>query len=296
MASVFFLNGRANSEGCTTKGEFTFSKNKGLAESLHYQRVYGGSYADLAKALINLDVIVKNAKLVEQHYDNYKGTKRQNDDLQSISILISGFKDGENIIPVKLDVKTYKKIDGRLYMTVALTNIKEANVLGESIVANQSNKSSNLLSASEINIAELVKRINPVEKDFLKYFPDEMLNEEQVKAKITAIDKNKEKIANIKPKSEESADTFVEVDSEVLKNVYNKYNDPSRWEAERVGDANKKPMSMTNIIAKVRHDFGLNITNGYVRAKNVNGFFDPKNLNGRANSEGCTTVKRKRRR
>ena len=164
-------------------------------------------------------------------------------------------------------------------MTVALTNIKEANVLGESIVANQNNKSSNLLSASEINIAELVKRINPVEKDFLKYFPDEMLNEEQVKAKITAIDKNKEKIANIKPKSEESADTFVEVDSEVLKNVYNKYNDPSRWEAERVGDANKKPMSMTNIIAKVRHDFGLNITNGYVRAKNVNGFFDPKNKN-----------------
>ena len=68
-------------------------------------------------------------------------------------------------------------------------------------------------------------------------------------------------------------------DPETVRRAYNKINNPSRWEAERVGDANKKPMSMTNIIAKVRHDFGLNITNGYVRAKNVNGFFDPKNKN-----------------
>ena len=62
---------------------------------------------------------------------------------------------------------------------------------------------------------------------------------------------------------------FVHTEPEALKNAYHKYNDPSRWEAEGVGDPNKRPMSMTNIIANVRHDLGLNIIHGYVRAKNA---------------------------
>ncbi len=43
----------------------------------------------------------------------------------------------------------------------------------------------------------------------------------------------------------------LKLDPETVRKAYNKINDPSRWEAERVGDADKKPMSMTNIIKNI---------------------------------------------
>lgn len=52
---------------------------------------------------------------------------------------------------------------------------------------------------------------------------------------------------------------------------------PERWEADRVGDADKKPMRLSEIIEKIRHDFGLNITSGHVRGAGVRGQYDQRN-------------------
>ena len=52
---------------------------------------------------------------------------------------------------------------------------------------------------------------------------------------------------------------------------------PERWTADRVGDTDKTPMSLSDIIAKIRHDFGINITTGHVRGTGVRGQYHLNN-------------------
>jgi predicted RNA methylase len=40
---------------------------------------------------------------------------------------------------------------------------------------------------------------------------------------------------------------------------------PEKWTAKRVGSTNKTPMSLSEIISKIEHDVGINITNGHIR-------------------------------
>lgn len=48
----------------------------------------------------------------------------------------------------------------------------------------------------------------------------------------------------------------------------------SQWEAKRVGDSNKAPMSLTDIIGKTRHDLGLSITTGNIRGNRSRGQYN----------------------
>ena len=50
---------------------------------------------------------------------------------------------------------------------------------------------------------------------------------------------------------------------------------PEQWTAERVGSTDKKPMSLSEIIEKIRHDFGLNVTTGHIRVAGVQGQYNP---------------------
>ena len=47
-----------------------------------------------------------------------------------------------------------------------------------------------------------------------------------------------------------------------------------QWKANRVGDANKKPKSLSEIVEKIRHDFGINITTGHIRGSGKLGQYD----------------------
>ena len=57
---------------------------------------------------------------------------------------------------------------------------------------------------------------------------------------------------------------------------------PERWTAARVGDDSKAPMRVSEIVEKIRHDFGLNITTGHVRGAGVRGQYDRGNNGIRA--------------
>lgn len=50
---------------------------------------------------------------------------------------------------------------------------------------------------------------------------------------------------------------------------------PEQWTAQRVGSKDKKPMGLSEIIEKIRHDFGLNITTGHIRGAGVLGQYRP---------------------
>lgn len=49
-----------------------------------------------------------------------------------------------------------------------------------------------------------------------------------------------------------------------------------KWSAQRVGDSEKAPMPVSDIVEKIRHDFGINITTGHVRGAGVAGQYDRK--------------------
>ena len=176
----------------TTKAveiEFDFTMG-GLRKSTHSQLAYGGNYSDFAKVVVNLQKLLDSSLLIETHTDKGKGTPRENNRLKQVYVLLSALKDGENIIPVQFEIKQYIDDNNRLYLAVALTKI-EIGVMGNTAFENQTR--TNLIPISSISIPELFSKINPKDKKFLKYVPDEFLNEEQKVAKQEALDEDAKK-------------------------------------------------------------------------------------------------------
>ena len=206
--------------------EFTFSKNNGLKESIKKQLLYGGTYADFAKALVNLDGILENAVLIEQHKDKYAGTVRENPYLNSVSVLVGVFRDGDSLIPTQIEIKDTSNAGGILYMTVTMTKIEagvmagasaqrrtppyvvpaseiETSVLGSTM--NQNGTSRSLIPISSYNLAEIFANVNPADGHFLKYVPDGFLNDAQKAAKQRAIREDANRIQSYRQKN--SVDT-----------------------------------------------------------------------------------------
>lgn len=206
--------------------DFTFSKNKGLRESMSKQLRYGGTYADFAKALVNLDGILENAVLIEQHKDRYAGTTRANNQLKSVSVLVGVFRDGDSLIPTQIEIKDTSNAGGILYMTVTMTKIEagvmagasaqrrtppyvvpaseiETGVLGSGAQKNWRGRS--LIPISSYNLAEIFANVNPADGHFLKYVPDGFLNDAQKAAKQSAIREDANRIQSYRQKN--SVDT-----------------------------------------------------------------------------------------
>lgn len=206
--------------------EFTFSKNKGLRESMSKQLRYGGTYADFAKALVNLDGILENAVLIEQHKDKYAGTTRANNQLKSVSVLVGVFRDGDSLIPTQIEIKDTSNAGGILYMTVTMTKIEagvmagasaqrrtppyvvpaseiETGVLGSGAQKNWRGRS--LIPISSYNLAEIFANVNPADGHFLKYVPDGFLNDAQKAAKQSAIREDANRVQSYRQKN--SVDT-----------------------------------------------------------------------------------------
>ena len=71
-----------------------------------------------------------------------------------------------------------------LYVAIALNKIKMTEVSKQGITQRGVAQNSRSVNTS---IADLAKKINSCDKSFLKYFPDQMLNEVQLLSKQIAI-------------------------------------------------------------------------------------------------------------
>ena len=175
--------------------EFT---GKGIRKSLHSQvEDYGGDFGDFAKVILNLQKLLDNSVLIEIHGDKGKGTPREVKQLLRTYVLIGVMKDGDFLKSVQFEVKQYVDDNNRLYLAVALTKIKEStiiktetSVMGNSIL-DKNQVSTNLLPVSNVSIADLFAKINPLDMNFLKYIPDQFLNAKQIEAKNVALEKEK---------------------------------------------------------------------------------------------------------
>ena len=86
---------------------------------------------------------------------------------------------------------------GGLYMTVAMTKIKESDVV-KKLQAGESAAATSLLSDSNISIQDIFRSVKAGDGRFLKYAPDAFLNDEQKAAKRRAIQRQTEEYASCK--------------------------------------------------------------------------------------------------
>lgn len=159
--------------------DFGFSK-KNLDVSLHHQSEYGGNYAYYVEMLTCLDKLVENAELIEVH-ENYKDDEQ----LKRTFVLISALNSKDGIYPVQFEVKEFYSSTKKLYLTAVLTKIKEPAVVTESHT-DYSEASTPLVADSIISLSQLFANVNPSDKRFLKYVPDNFLSTEQIEAKREA--------------------------------------------------------------------------------------------------------------
>lgn len=100
-------------------------------------------------------------------------------------MLISAFSDKSNVAPVQLEVKNFENQPNGLYLTAVLTKIKEPAVITESLLGSKTD-STPLVADSAISLSQLFANVNPSDKRFLKYVPDNFLSTEQIEAKHEA--------------------------------------------------------------------------------------------------------------
>lgn len=170
---------------CELDFSFQFSKNN-LRKSLNHQSEYGGSYQDYVKAMSCFNELVENAVPIETHEDKKKGTIREDSTLKQVYVLVSAIQDGENVIPIELEVKTFKTRSAQLYMTVALTKI-DSGVLEGGLTTSAEHPP--LFPESTYTLQSVFENVNPKDNRFLKYIPDQFLNEAQRQAKQEALNK-----------------------------------------------------------------------------------------------------------
>lgn len=100
-------------------------------------------------------------------------------------MLISAFSDNSNVVPVQLEVKNFENQPNGLYLNVVLSKIKKSAVVTESHT-DYSEASTPLVADFGISLSQLFANVNPTDKRFLKYVPDNFLSAEQIEAKRKA--------------------------------------------------------------------------------------------------------------
>lgn len=168
---------------------FEFSKNN-FRESYHKQKI---NYEQFAKMFSVFDKVIENAVGIEAHNRNKAGYKFDST-LNNVYVLISAFEDGNLIVPVKLEVKDFNDKQNTLYVAISLEAIKKAEVSKQGTTENGVAQNSR---SATISIPDLFAKINPKDKNFLKYIPDEFLNNEQIKAKKEALEAEAKKYGRV---------------------------------------------------------------------------------------------------
>ena len=163
--------------------DFEFNTST-LRKSINSQMYdYGGTLADLAKVIMNMQEILDGSVLLEIHKDKAKGNKANSRLLQTY-VLLGVYKDENDITPVQFEIKQYINNDNRLYLAVAMTKI-ETGVMDDTALTNE--ERTRLLPVSEYSVPQIISKINIKDKNFFKYIPDEFLNDSQKEAKNTAL-------------------------------------------------------------------------------------------------------------
>ena len=177
---------------------FHFSNNN-FEESYSKQKK---NFTDFAKMFSVFDDIVSCAVGIEVHNRNKEGYK-PDPTLNVAFVLIGAYKEGKYIVPVKLEIKEFNDKDNALYVAIALEKIKATEVSGQGNTNNGVTQNSR--SVANISLAQLFRKINPNDKQFIKYIPNRFLNKSQLEAKAVAIEEDSKKYADKKTSTQNNS-------------------------------------------------------------------------------------------
>lgn len=174
------------------KLEFIFS-NENLKESLNKQGRY---YYSFMKMLSCFDDVIDSAIGIETHNRNNIGYK-PDASLQNVYVLVSAFRDGDNITPVKLEIKEFSNKPNTLYVAIALDSIS-AKHLGikkgeiDTAVATD-NGSLDTAPSPSVRLSDLFANVNPKDTSFLKYVPTQFFEESDLETTVLKSSRNPQK-------------------------------------------------------------------------------------------------------
>ncbi len=109
-------------------------------------------------------------------------------------MLLSAFGEGDYIHPVKFEIKQKSDAENALYAVVSMTKMEKTSVMGSTPNDTEVSVSPLPVAGSTYSIAEIVQNVNPKDRHFLKYLPDQMLDQKQIEAKKTALAEDQAKI------------------------------------------------------------------------------------------------------
>ena len=177
---------------------FAYS-NKSLKESVNKQTKRSGNAESFGKMLTVLPEICENAVEVEAHTDRYVDTAREDKRLKEMHVLVGAFMDGNDCIPVQLEVKEYFPETGmpnKLYVTVTMK--KEAGVTPRGSTASSASVSIRSRPASIISLTDLIANVKDDTGSLVKYLPDQMLTEDQRSAKEKALAEDEARLSDMR--------------------------------------------------------------------------------------------------
>ncbi len=249
--------------------EFQFSGGN-LKESVSKQK---RRYDDFAKMLSCFDDVIANAVGVEVH--NRNGQYKTDPNLKNMYVLVSAFRDGDRVIPVKLAIKEFvsEKQKNALYVAVALESIEKDEIVTE---GNTENGVTQAAPSSAISIAQLFSKINPLDESFLKYLPDGFLDERQLEAKRRALAEDE---ASFNDTNNGDNSSFGNSKSRAAISPRNE----SEWTHAEIPDGERnvdhsdvEPVSLSELTSLIQERFGVHITFGHLRTRNTDGEYDNK--------------------
>lgn len=190
------------------------------------------------------------------------------------NVLIGSCKGLDVYYSSSLDKGTKLTIKGNDSYIVDGGNSASGNITR---ILNAIGKIQNSLDIDEKLLKSFKAEIKTLETEVNAEFP-QLKELEELQAKLNDIDTQ----LGINISQVDMSDVVVADDEAVsdvdyrMGNANNEGGYPSDWTAQRVGDENKKPMRLSDIVNKIRNDFGINITTGHVRG-GVRGQYNANN-------------------
>jgi len=213
--------------------EYTFSKTN-FDESYHKQIK---NYQQFAKLFTVFDDAINNSIGIEVHNRNNQGYK-EDITLKNAYVLLSAFEDGEEIVPVKFEVKEFKDKPNSLYVAITLNGIKKTEVLGQ---GNTEHGVTQYSRSVNISILDFMRLVNPSDTNFTKYFPESITTDEQ---------KEKLRFSRKAQTSTEATQFLTEMPQEKItkmrKSNHKIFSLPTRFCGVNSVDINRFNLSITN--------------------------------------------------